>query len=149
MTFKITNALRIISIIVLVVVFFISYAGLPEQVLVLINDKDAPARYLDKNYYFYGVLVILILTNVLIYILAMLMSKSTKQKAQIMAKYLLTLAIVINIFFSVAQTFIGILNGQENFDYATFAPFMYLSPVLFGVWIVTFIFSLIKSKNNV
>ena len=149
MTLKITNALRIISIIILVVVFFISYAGLPEQVLVFLDGEGNPAQYLAKNYFFYGTLTTLILSNTLLYVLAIILGKSTNDLNQIIANHLMTLSIVINIFFSVSLTFIGILNGQENFDYSTFAPFIYLSQGLFVVWILVFIISLVRSKKTV
>lgn len=149
MTFKITNAIRIISIIVLAVVFFISYAGLPEQVLLLLDMEGNPAQYLDKDYYFYGVLTLLIITNVLIYVLAIMLNKSTKPLTQVMSKYVMALPITTNIFFSVSLTFIAILNGQENFDYSSFAPFIYLSEGLFVIWAIAFLFSLVRSKKTV
>ena len=149
MTFKITNAIRIISIIVLAVVFFISYAGLPDEVLLLLDDAGNPAKYIDKDYYFYGALILLILTNVLIYVLAIILNKSTKPLTQVMSTYIMALPITANIFFSVSLTFIAILNGQENFDYSSFAPFIYLSEGLFVIWIAAFLFSLVRSKKRV
>lgn len=149
MTFKITNALRIISIIVLIIVFFVSYAGLPEQVLLLLDDQGNPTQYLDRNYYFYGILSLLIISNVLIYILAIMLNKSTKSTAQIMSNYIMLLPVFVNIFFSVSLTFVGILNGQENFDYSSFAPFIYLSLSLLGVWALAFLVSLVRSNKSV
>lgn len=149
MTFKITNALRIISIIVLIIVFFVSYAGLPEQVLLLLDDQGNPTQYLDRNYYFYGILSLLIISNVLIYILAIMLNKSTKSTAQIMSNYIMLLPVFVNIFFSVSLTFVGILNGQENFDYSSFAPFIYLSLSLMGVWALAFLVSLVRSNKSV
>jgi len=149
MTLKITNALRVISIIILVVVFFISYAGLPEQVLAFIDSKGNPAQYFSKNYFFYGTLTILILSNTLMYVLAIMLGKSTNHINQVIAIHMMTMSVVINIFFSVALTFIAILNGQENFDYASFAPFIYLSQGLFVIWVLVFIISLIRSKKTV
>lgn len=148
MTFKITNALRYISIIVLTIVFFISYAGLPEKVLLFIDESGNPIQYVLKNYFFYGTLTILIITNALLYILAIILNKSIINLSQLIANYLLSLSIIINVFFSVALTFLGILNGQENFDYSSFAPFIYFSQGLFVVWLLAFIYSLIRSKKN-
>lgn len=149
MTFKIINAIRIISIIVLALVFFISYSGLPDQVLLLLDNRGNPTQYLDKDYYFYGVLILLILTNVLMYVLANMLSKSTNLITQVTSIYILALPITANIFFSVALTFIAILNGQENFDYSSYAPFIYLSEGLFVIWMVAFLFSLVRSKKTV
>ena len=149
MTFKILNAIRIISIIVLAVVFFVSYAGLPDQVLLLLDKEGNPTQYLDRDYYFYGALTLLIITNVLMYVLAIMLSKSSKPITLVASNYIMALPITTNIFFSVSLTFLGILNGQENFDYGFFAPFIYLSEGLFVVWIVAFLFSLVSSKKTV
>ena len=149
MTLKITNALRIISIIILVVVFFISYAGLPEQVLVFLDGEGTPSHYFDKNYFFYGTLTLLILSNTLVYMLAIMLAKSTNYLNKVAANHMMILSIIMNVFFSVALTFIGILNGQENFDYTTFAPFIYLSQGLFVSWLLVFIISLVRSKKTV
>ncbi len=154
MTFKVTNALRIISIIVLVVVFFLAYAGLPDQVLVIIDNVGEPVTYLSKNYFFYGTLTALIITNTLLYVVAILFHKiktklSALARSQIVAKYFLALAIILNVFFSVELSFIGILNGQENFDYTNFSPFFFLSGGLFVVWLLAFVYSLIRSKKIV
>lgn len=149
MTFKITNAFRILSIIVLVFVFFISYAGLPEQVLLVLDDNGNPIQYVVKNYFFYGTLAILIIANALIYVLANILRKSTKLINQVVSAHLMSLLIVINIFFMVVLSFIGILNGQENFDYSAFAPFIYLPVVLFFIWLITFVYSVIQLKKNV
>ncbi len=149
MTLKIVNALRIISIIILIFVFFISYAGLPEQVLILLDEASNPTTYLEKNFYFYGALSLLIITNLLFFLLANILVKSISTRAQLSGKYLNVLAIITNIFFAVALTFLGILNGQENFDYASYSPFIYTSLGLFVVWAVSFLVSLAKSKKTV
>lgn len=149
MTLRVTNALRIISIIVLGFVFFIAYAGLPEQVLVLLNKGGNPTQYIGKNYFFYGTLALLIITNLLFYVLGYILRKSVSNQAQTSGKFIFSLSIIINVFFSVALTFLAILNGQENFDYDSFAPFIYLSIGLFVVWLVAFMTSLVKSKKTV
>ncbi len=149
MTLRITNAFRVISIIVLVVVFFIAYAGLPEQVLILLDNGGNPTQYIGRSMFFYGTLVLLIITNLLFYVLGNLLRKSTHIQAQTSSNFVFSLAIIINIFFAVALTFLGILNGQENFDYSSFAPFIYLSIGLFVVWLVAFMYSLAKTKKTV
>ncbi len=149
MTLRITNALRIISIIVLVFVFFIAYAGLPEQVLVLLDNSGNPTQYIGRNYFFYGTLAILVITNLLFYVLGNMLGKSVSERAKTGGKFTFSLSIIINIFFAVALTFLAILNGQENFDYDSFAPFIYLSIGLFIAWVVAFIASLTKLKKRV
>jgi len=149
MTFKISNALRILSIILLGVVFFISYAGLPEQVLVLLDKNSNPTQYLGKDTFFYSTLAFFIITNVLFYVLAVMSNKSVSINTQLVGKYLMLLVIIVNIFFSVALTFMAILNGQENFDYSSFAPFIYTSLALFGFWGLAFMISLLKIKKSV
>ncbi len=149
MTLKIVNALRIISIVILIFVFFIAYAGLPEQVLILLDGAGNPTTYIEKNFYFYGALSLIIITNLLFFVLANLLVKSISAKAQLSGKYINVLAIITNIFFAVALTFLGILNGQENFDYSSYSPFIYTSLGLFVVWAISFLVSLAKSKKTV
>jgi len=149
MTIRITNAFRIISIIALVFVFFIAYAGLPEQVLVLLDNEGNPTQYIGRNMFFYGTLSFLIITNLLFYVFGNLLRKSTHIQTQTGVKFIFSLAIIVNIFFAVALTFLGILNGQENFDYSSFAPFIYFSIGLFVAWVVAFMVSLAKAKKMV
>lgn len=149
MTSRITNALRIISIIVLAIVFFIAYAGLPEQVLLFVDKSGNPTHYISKNYFFYGSLALLIASNTLFYVLASILKKSENHINQLLSNYMLSLVIIINVFFATSFSFIGILNGQENFDYTSFAPFIYLSFGLFVIWLFAFLFSLIKIKKTV
>lgn len=147
MKLRISNALRIISIIVLMLVFFISYAGLPEQVLIMINNEGDPSKYVERDSFFYGTLFVLIFTNLLFYVSANILKNAVLDKVQVMGRYILLLAIIVNIFFSVSLTFMAILNGQENFDYSSYAPFIYLSLGLFVVWVVAFGIALFKSKK--
>ena len=147
MTYKIANALRLISILVLVVVFFIFYAGLPEQVLVLIDELGNPTHYFPRDSFFYGTLASIILANTLLYMLSILLSKSPQQSLQASASFMMLLAVVVNVFFGVSLTFLGILNGQENFDYSSFSPFFYLSGGLFVIWIFSFLVSILRSKK--
>ena len=149
MTYKIANALRLISILILVVVFFIFYAGLPEQVLVLIDELGNPTQYFPRDTFFYIILSILILANALVYILSILFSKTNQETLKRVASYGMLLAVVINVFFGVSLTFLGILNGRENFDYSSFAPFFYLSGSLFVIWVISFLVSILRSKKQV
>lgn len=149
MTFKLTNTVRIISIIALVVVFFVSYAGLPEQVLVLLDEKGAPVQYITRNLFFYSSLAFIVLSNVLLYVLPAMLINSNRNNIRVVANYLVVLAALVNIFISVALSFIGILNGRENFDYSNFAPFFYFSEGLFVVWLIAFVVSLLIAKKDV
>ena len=147
MTYKITNALRIISIIVLVFVFFISYAGLPEQVLIIIDAKGDPTQYVARDIFFYSSLTFIILSNILIYVLSIILLKTTKQRMILIANYLMALATLINVFISVELSFLGVLNGRENFNYSYFSPFFFLSGGLFVIWVFSFIISLLRTKK--
>lgn len=149
MTFKIVNTVRILSIIALVIVFFISYAGLPEQVLILLDEIGAPVQYVTRDLFFYGSLSFIVLSNALLYVLSAILAASPKKTFQLIANYLVVLTAIINFFFSVSLTFVGILNGRENFNYSNFAPFFYLSEGLFAIWLMAFTYSLATTKKDV
>lgn len=149
MTYRITNVVRLVSIFALVIVFFISYAGLPEQVLVLLDDAGNPTQYITRDFFFYSALAFIVLGNALFYVLSAILISSTKNILKLVANYLVVLVALINFFISVSLTFIGILNGRENFDYSNFAPFFYLSEGLFAVWLIAFIISIITTKKDV
>jgi len=85
----------------------------------------------------------------LFYILANLLLKGGEVKTQLNGMYILALSAIANIFFAVTLTFLAIINGQENFDYNSFAPFIYLSLGLFIVWLLAYLFSLAKLKKTV
>lgn len=99
MTFKIVNTVRILSIIALVIVFFISYAGLPEQVLVLLDEIGAPVQYVTRDLFFYGSLSFIVLSNALLYVLSAILAASPKKTFQLIANYLVVLTAIINFFF--------------------------------------------------
>ena len=149
MVFKITNSIRILSIIALVIVFFISYAGLPEQVLVLLDGDGAPVQYVTRNLIFYSSLAFIVLGNTLLYVLSAILIASPQKVFRVVANYIVVLTALINLFFIVSLSFISILNSRENFDYTNFAPFFYLSEGLFAVWLMAFIYSLVTAKKDV
>ncbi|MCB0496301.1 MAG: hypothetical protein KDC79_09205 [Cyclobacteriaceae bacterium] len=149
MVFKITNSIRILSIIALVIVFFISYAGLPEQVLVLLDGDGAPVQYVTRNLFFYSSLAFIVLGNTLLYVLSAILIASPQKVFRVVANYIVVLTALINLFFIVSLSFISILNSRENFDYTNFAPFFYLSEGLFAVWLMAFIYSLVTAKKDV
>lgn len=124
--------------------FFI-YAALPERVGMLVNSHGLPNEFIDKAYFFYGVLTIFVLTNALLYTLYKLLYATGRREAtvakmefkQALGSWLLGFAAVLNIFFVLAQILFSMINSREKYDAMDFLPIVYTGPALillmFGV----------------
>ena len=144
---KILSSLRFFTIIALFGVFMFGYAMLPEDVLVFINKDGNPGIYITKPQFFYYGLAIMVFANgFILYSISNI--KANYNAAEKLLSWYNVLGILMNLFFAISITFIGILNSRENYDYNNLGNLLYLSIGLLLMWCVWLIVLLIKTKNS-
>ena len=123
-----------------------SYANLPDRVLIGTDESGNATNYIDKDIGFYIALTVFAVTNILFFLLLGLFKRSSANVATIVFGWISALVVLINLFFAFAAAFIGILNSRENFDYSNFGYLIFVIGGLFVIWLFGFLINLIKVK---
>ena len=144
---KVLNGVRLVTLVMATVAFLLSYANLPEQVLVTLDDNGNPSMYLPKNLAFYSGMVAMVSINLVFYVLLNQLSKLTTRKSTIISYWMGGLISIINIFIAFGFSFIGILNSRDNFDYSYFGAIVYVIGGVFALWLFGFMFHMQKAKD--
>lgn len=146
MTSKLLNNLRLLSIAILFIAYMLSYAGLPERVLIAVDSMGNAELFLTKNTAFYAGLVLIVIVNLVLFLLIILLKQRETSLSQVITSWLSGLIILINLFFAFASSFISVLNSRENFDYSNFGFIVYLIGGMFIIWLVGLIYSVSKVR---
>lgn len=144
---KVLNGVRLVSLLILAVAFLLSYANLPEEVLVTLDDNGNPSMYLPKNMAFYSGMVAMVSINLVFYVLLKQLTPLSSPISRVISYWMGGLIILINIFMAFGFSFIGILNSRDNFDYSYFGAIVYVIGGVFALWLLGFMFHLQKSKS--
>ena len=135
MAVRFFSALGLLSMIIAFLVFLISYASFPEEVLVYVNNLGEPESYLSKDILFYMLVAFLIVTNATFMGLNNLIRRSELTLETTEAGVHIT-QIFFNLFFASSIYFVNILNSRENFDYSNFGYMIYVTGILLSLAIV-------------
>jgi len=135
MAVRFFSALGLFSTIVAFLIFLISYASFPEDVLVYVNNLGEPASYLSKDTMFYLLVAFLIITNAAFIGLKSIIRKNDLTLENTEAGVHVS-QIFFNLFFASSVYFINILNSRENFDYSNFGYMIYVTGILLLLAIV-------------
>ncbi|NJM94486.1 MAG: hypothetical protein HC842_07345 [Cytophagales bacterium] len=120
---KLTNAIRLVSIFLLLAAFLFSYANMPEQVLVF--ESGADTLYVSREQYFYYGLTLLVGLNALFMILRQVSRRALADSASApyrLISWFLGMAAASNIFLASVALFLMaknnpgfmVLNGVEG-----------------------------------
>ena len=129
MTVKIFRAVWFISLLLVTASLLYGYASLPEYVTVQEHGTDI--LQITKDTFFYIVLGMLSVINVLVFLIAKIAIKNDAFRT-----WFYGLVITFNIFFIVAISFISLYNSGENYDYKRLEAIIYTSIGLFSFWTV-------------
>ena len=129
MALKIFKAVWFLSLLAVLAVFMFVYASLQETVI--IQDGEQPV-VLSKEGFFYMVLAMLALINVVVFIFLKLYKKGHDE----FLSWLFGLISVINFFFIIAVSFVNVYNSNEKFDYPRIGFIIYGSVGLILLWII-------------
>lgn len=139
MTLRFFNALTWIILIFSMVVFLISYANFPDEVLLYIDGEGVPKLYVEKGKLFYYLLAFLMVMNAIAIAINVFLDKLGG--AIIVKASIFISQMFFNLFFASSVYFIKILNSRENFDYSNFGYLIYVTG---GLMVLAILFSIIS-----
>ena len=121
------------------VIFLLSYAGFPDDVLVYINEKGEPLQYVSKNLFFYLLLALQVVVNAAFLILNGILRKAEEYRMTQMG--VSSVQIFYNMFFAASVYLINILNSRENFNYSNFGYLIYVTG---GLMVIALVYTIIS-----
>ncbi len=120
-------------------VFLFVYAYLPLDVRLYFIDTS-----LNKETFFYIILGLFLLINLLFTILILLYKNidltSQSARKQNLITWVTTLPVMLNLYLTFMVGYIGILNNASNFQGNNYGYLNYLGPILLIGWISALIF---------
>jgi len=142
MALKLLKGVWFLSMFVALLALLYIYAGLPQAVI--IQEKDGAPVSISNDAFFYTLMALLGLANVLTYIMAKLYKKATDLRA-----WFYGLIATINFFFIVGMNLISLYNSGERFEYQRIEFLIYGSIALIILWASLWpIFALFKKLNG-
>lgn len=124
---RIFRSVWFLSLLAVTAVLLYGYASMREEVIVR-EAVDSTIR-ISRETFFYMVLALLTIINVLVFIIARIMVRSEDFKS-----WFYGLVITFNIFFIVGIGFISLYNSGEAYDYSRLQPVVYGSIGLLLLW---------------
>ena len=123
---KIFRAVWFLSMLIMLGMLLYIYAALPETVVV---QDDGETVSITRDAFFYVMLALGAIVNVLVYIVARL-----EPGAQAFRAWFYGLVITLNFFLIIALSFVHLFNSSEKFDYPRIGFVIYGSVGLIVVW---------------
>lgn len=144
---KTINFVRLLTIILFVAILAMVYAYLPIQVQL----KPSGQMYLmHREYFFYGVAGFFLLVNIISWLLLKIVTPTMElKKGEEFAAWFNGLPIVINLSITFLVGFIGVMNNANHIRASSYAYLNFLVPFLILIWMVGFIYFLLKKNNPV
>jgi prepilin signal peptidase PulO-like enzyme (type II secretory pathway) len=124
---KIFRSVWFLSLLAVTAALLYGYASMREEVIV--REAVDGAIRISRETFFYMVLALLTIINVLVFIIARIMVRSEDFKS-----WFYGLVITFNIFFIVGIGFVSLYNSGETYDYSRLQPVMYGSIGLLLLW---------------
>jgi hypothetical protein len=139
---KIFRAVWFVSLIGVLCALLYVYADLPENVIV--QQQGIETVLIARDVFFYIVLGLLTITNVLVYVIASLYKNDLSFKA-----WFYGLVITLNLFFVVGLFLINAYNSDERFDFSRIGFVIYGSVGLMILWAISWpIVKIIAAKKS-
>jgi hypothetical protein len=126
MVLKVFKAVWFLSVLIVLTDLLYVYASLGE--VVTVQETGQGRIDLDRNTFFYIVMVILALSNALVY------TGKLFRYQEDFRTWFYGLIISLNIFFVVAMSLVALYNSSEHFDYTRIGFVIYGSVVLVIGW---------------
>jgi hypothetical protein len=139
MIFKISKGAWFLSAFGALAALLFTYAGLPEQVVIQQNGPQQ--TMVSREVFFYAVVLVLALINVLVFVLGGLIHGQTDFKA-----WFNGLIVVLNVFFIFAVLLISTANSQDKFNFQRIGFTIYGSVGLIIVWVLVWPFYWLMRK---
>ena len=131
-------------------VLFYVYSALPDMVAYS-GDEATTFEYLAQELFFYFFLIVIALTNIMLYAVSARkwIKTSSSQKINRLTSWKFGLGVVVNIFLVISMVFISIFNSGEKFDYSNFGYLVYFSLALVILWVISLPFVIYSARVKV
>jgi hypothetical protein len=130
MILKVFRGVWFISFLAVVANLMWVYVELPQDVV--LQEQDTKLITLNKEVLFYSWMALVGIVNVLVYVLN---KKLVPNEA--FRSWFTGLIILLNIFFIISLSYIGLYNSSEKFDFIRAGAILYLAIGLLGVWVTS------------
>ena len=127
MALKLLKGVWFLSMFVALLVLLYIYAGLPQAVIIQ-EENGAPVS-ISNDAFFYILMALLVIANVLTYIMAKLYKTATDFRA-----WFYGLIATMNLFFIIGMNLISLYNSGERFEYQRIQFVIYGSLALIILW---------------
>ena len=141
---KFIGFFRNVTILLFTVALIWSYAFMAGQVNYRFDPAGEALGTASKDTYFFGAIVIFLLTNVACYWFAKTLKNiKTSEEGKGLRNRSLKLDLlvwikgfagILNLFFSLILVFLGLMNMSDQYNIQTLGFYVYLGPILILLW---------------
>lgn len=142
MILKLFKAAWFLSMIIVLANLLYVYAGLPEQVSLV--EEGTETYSIGRDKLFYSAMVVIALVNVMVYLFSKKVAPNEHFRTWLHGQ-----VVIINIFFIIGMSFIGLYNSAERFDFSRIGFIIYSSVGLVVVWAVSWpVYAFVKKFST-
>ncbi len=124
------------------------YASIPEQVVYSLSDKYFGKGAISREVFFYASLGFIAFINFLLYALSKNLKYQDESINELIKKWQLSLAVLINIFAIVIMNFVFLVNSGETFDFDNIGYLIYISFGFIVLWIIALPILLVRAFRS-
>lgn len=130
MIVKVFRGVWFISFLAVVANLMWVYVELPEDVV--LQEQGTKLITLNKEVLFYSWMALVGIVNVMIFIMSEKLVPDVSFRS-----WLTGLIILLNLFFVISLSYIGLYNSSEKFDFIRAGAVLYLGIGLIGIWVTS------------
>ena len=156
MYYRFGKAFYFFSILIFIFLLLYFYSAMPEQVGISIDDRGTINRDWEKGTFFYGMIAIFVILNVItMFTPKSLETKANKKMHRIFPigdpyrDYILawfySFGGIINLSLGILSLYVHAINNQEEIGASSYNLWFYLMPILLLVWVIV-LFILLVGK---
>lgn len=160
MIFRFIKLIQIISIIIFLGVLVLVYAYLPQQVDFTIDRSGLFAETISREFFFYGMLAIFVISNILCIGLGKALEQLPAQHKKpgggavffnaatknAIIGWIKSFCFILNAVFIFGLMYIGMLNNADSIKGDNFGLFLFIGPVLVIIWLLLLVFIILRQK---
>ncbi|MEP2772200.1 MAG: hypothetical protein ABJH05_08625 [Fulvivirga sp.] len=121
------------------------YASIPEHVVYSLSDKYFGKGAVTREVFFYSSLGFMAFINFLLYALSKNLKYQDESINELIKKWQLSLAVLINIFAIVIMNFVFLVNSGETFNFDNIGYLIYVSFGFIVLWIIALPILLVRA----
>lgn len=141
---KVVGIIKFLSVVFFLAVLTWVYSYLPVNVNLL---PDSIEWQIDREYFFYSILITFIVLNVILSVLLSVLKSRTRNWQATTQAWLRAMTPALNIYITLIVGFVGIINNSSHVAASSFTYLNYLAPLIFIVWVIGFVSSYLKFER--